>query len=192
MKKLIYKIWSKFLIIFGELKIVKWFPWIQYDPIEYKMSADKIRRVLSLVKPGDVLLRRYDGYVDNVFIDGKYSHAGIYVGNDMIIHAVNPTVSEIDVIDFCRCDNICILRPTSGQTHAMSVARKYLADCVTYDFNYQPTDEAIYCFELCAKCYPNLDIKMFDVKYIFGLLRRTAYLGKSFIESPDFTIVEEF
>lgn len=78
------------------------------------MTADKIRRVLSLVKPGDVLLRRYDGYVDNAFIDGKYSHAGIYVGNDMIIHAINPIVSEIDVIDFCRCDNICILRPVSG------------------------------------------------------------------------------
>lgn len=90
MKTLWHRAWTKFLVFFGELKLVKWFPWIQYDPVEYKVDGALFRQISRTVKPGDVLLRRYDGYVDNWFIDGDFSHAGIYVGNDRVIHAVHP------------------------------------------------------------------------------------------------------
>lgn len=170
LKRLLYRVWVKFLIIFGELKLVKWFPWIQYDPVEYKITGSRIKEISGLLRPGDVILRHYDGYVDNWFIDGKYTHAGIYVGNDQIIHAVNPTVSKIDLIDFCRCDSICVVRPDGGTTAAIAKAGEYLLNKVNYDFSYMQTDDELYCFELVAHCYDMLDIKTYKTSRLFGLI----------------------
>ena len=60
------------------------------------------------------MLRGYDNYLDGYFIDDPhgYSHGAIYVGDGKIIHAVAQGVSEIDVLDFMRCDRICVLRPS--------------------------------------------------------------------------------
>jgi hypothetical protein len=35
MKKIIYKIWSKFLTMFGDIKIFKYPFWLIYDPGDY-------------------------------------------------------------------------------------------------------------------------------------------------------------
>lgn len=66
-----------------------------------------------MLEPGDVILRGFDNYLDGYFIDDPhgYSHGAIYVGKEKIIHAVVEGVSEINVLDFMRCDRICILRP---------------------------------------------------------------------------------
>lgn len=62
------------------------------NPRSYRISGRDLRQVLSLLQPGDVLLRGYDGYVDGAFIrrasrcsaqgykPGWYTHAALYVG----------------------------------------------------------------------------------------------------------------
>lgn len=183
--------WVKFLIIFGELKLVKWFPWIQYDPVEYKITGNEILQIAEFIKPGDIVFRRYDGYVDNWFIDGRYTHVGIYVGNNELIHAVHPCVEKIGLIDFCRCDNVSVLRPVKGATTAIAKAGEYLLNKTPYDFSFVPSDDELYCFELVANCYAGLDIKPKKTSALCGLIQRTAYLGSSFFESPDFVHLYE-
>lgn len=95
-----------------------------YDPSEYEMDGIHIQKALSILMPGDILLRGYNHYLDGYFIDDPhdYSHGAIYAGNNKVIHAVAKGVSEIHVIDFMKCDRICILRPRCGQDEAIAIA----------------------------------------------------------------------
>ena len=132
---------KKFFTWFGKLK---WFPypmWIVWDPSSYRVKGEDARKVIDLVRPGDILLRSYDNYVDGLFIPGRYSHVGLYVGKidetqrgragsllddpekkakaksesfksgpQMVIHAMAGGVKMDDVLTFCQCDAMAILR----------------------------------------------------------------------------------
>ena len=65
MKKLLYKIWSKFLTIVGDIKLFRYPFWIVYDPNYFKMTGDKIIEVMEVLKPGDIILHGYDMYLDS-------------------------------------------------------------------------------------------------------------------------------
>lgn len=165
---------------------------IVYDPTTFKMTGQNIADVLEALEPGDVILRGYDMYADGMFIPGDYSHGAVYVGDHTIVHAVAEGVSTIDVISFCMCDRICILRPRAYQKSAIAKAKKFVEDNVPYDFTYKRNASALYCFELCAECYSKLSIKTKNVKRFFGLLRKNnVWLAESFKESPDFKLVYE-
>ena len=49
---------------------------------------------MEIIQPGDVLLRGFNKYLDGKFIPDEkgYSHAGLYAGNNEVIHAANPAV----------------------------------------------------------------------------------------------------
>ena len=126
MKKFLYKLWSKFLTHFGEIKIFKYPMFIVYDPKVFSITGNDILDILKLIKPGDIILRGYDMYLDGKFIPNKtgysindstknigknFSHGGIYIGNNTIIHAIAEGVSEINIIDYVQCDRIAIFRP---------------------------------------------------------------------------------
>lgn len=91
------KFWHKFLDIFGDIKVCKYPLWISYDPYYFKMPGKEILEILKHIKVGDVILRGYDSYADGYFIPeveghGRYSHAGLYTGLDMVTHAISPYV----------------------------------------------------------------------------------------------------
>jgi cell wall-associated NlpC family hydrolase len=69
--------------------------------------------IISILDPGDIILRGYDNYLDGCLIPDplSFSHGAIYIGNGKIIHAVAEGVSETNVIEFTRCDRIAIFRP---------------------------------------------------------------------------------
>jgi hypothetical protein len=90
-----------------------------------------MRTVIERVRPGDVLVRGYDAYLDGKLIPGLFSHAGIYLGRttdadrcaapaahrerltlgeQTVIHAIAEGVLTEDVLDFCRCDRLVVLR----------------------------------------------------------------------------------
>lgn len=140
------------------------------------------------------MLRGFDHYLDGYFIADPhgYSHGGIYIGKGKVVHAVAEGVSLIDALDFMKCDRICVLRPISGKKAAVAKAKRFAKDNVPYDFCFTRDASALYCFELCAECYPNLDVKPLDFNRMFGLLRRSAYLADSFRDSRDFKVVLEF
>lgn len=91
---------------------------------------------LRCLEPGDIVLRGFDNYLDGYFIDDPngYSHGGIYIGDDKIVHAVAPHVCEIHVLDFMQCDRICILRPSKYKKAAIAKAKKFVQDKIEYDY----------------------------------------------------------
>ena len=194
MNKFFNKIWVKFLICFGNIKIFKFPLFIVYDPSEYEMDGVHLKKALSMLKPGDIILRGYNHYIDGYFVDDPhgYSHGAIYIGDDIVVHAVAKGVSEINVVDFMKCDRICIIRPDRGQDAAIEQAKKFAEDSTPYDFYFKHGSSALYCFELCYYCYRDLDIKKIEFKKFFGLVKRNAYLADSFRKSSDMKVMFEY
>ena len=202
MKKFIYKLWAKFLTIFGDIKIFSWPLWLIYDPDDFQIDGENMLKIMDVIQPGDILLRGYRHYLDGKFIGifgintdnspigGDWSHGAIYIGDNTVIHAVAEGVSKINLIDFCRCDRIAIFRPKKYQRQAISIAKKFLKNNVPYDFNFELGSSCLYCFELAALSYPKLKIPAFSFKKFFGLIsKKDVYLAKSFIDSLDLNLV---
>ena len=192
MKKLLYKLQARFLTRFGNIKVFKWPFFIVYDPTVFSMPGEKIMQVRDMLKPGDLILRGFSMYLDGMFVPGDYSHGAIYVGNDTIIHAVAEGVSKINVIDFCECDRICIVRPKSGQEQAIKRALDFVESDVPYDFGFKRGASALYCFELCAECYKELGVKPIKKSALWGLIKKRVFLAESFQNSESFERVFEF
>lgn len=202
MKKFIYKYWSLFLKMFGDIKCFKFPLWLVYDPDDYQVTGQQVLEIIKKIQPGDIILRGYNRYLDGKFINvfgidtsnteigGDWSHGAIYIGNGKIIHAVAEGVSQTDIIDFTRCDRICIFRPRKYQTVAIRAAKKFLKDNVPYDFSFKHGASSLYCFELAALCYKKLSIPTFNVKKMFGLIsKKDVYLAQSFLNSKDLDLI---
>lgn len=123
---------DKFLTFFGDLKIFPFPMFFIYDPGSYRVKGEDIRKLLSMVKPGDILVRGFTNYLDGYFIPGYFSHAGLFVGpveekdrelvhrprgkklfrpgEQMVVHALAEGVLMEDLIQFCRCDFMAVLR----------------------------------------------------------------------------------
>jgi len=196
MKKTAYRIWSKFLTAFGNVKCFRFPLWLVYDPDDYQISGENVLEILDVLKPGDIILRGYDKYLDGKFIPNfkndvigvGFSHGAVYLGDNTILHAVAEGVSEINVVDFCQCDRIAIFRPRKGGTKkAIANVKKCIGK--KYDFIFQENNNNVYCFELCKIAYPNSDIKTMTIKRFFGLFRKKVYVAQSIIEAKDFRLI---
>ena len=123
---------ERLLTIFGDIKVYPFPLFVLYDPGGYLIRGEDVRNVLKKVLPGDILLRGFRRYLDGYFIPGKFSHIGLYLGaveesdrqtvkNDrgkemfqpgeqMVLHAMAEGVLMEDLLTFCRCDYLAILR----------------------------------------------------------------------------------
>lgn len=129
--KVFEKIYNGFLNFFGDVKVFKFPMFVVYDPGSYLVKGEDAREVINLIKPGDILVRGYINYLDGYFIPGFFSHAGLYLGEvketdrayvkpgqddrfrtgeQMVIHSMAEGVFMEDIINFCRCDYMVILR----------------------------------------------------------------------------------
>lgn len=136
MRKYFDRLQSHFLRAFGNLKFFPWPLFLIYDPKGYQVRGFEVREVMKQLQPGDILLRGYDKYLSGVFIPGYFSHAGLYMGavteadcqlcspelttnksgthfrtgEQMVVHAMAQGVFMEDIIDFCRCDRLLVVR----------------------------------------------------------------------------------
>jgi len=77
------------LTIFGVLKYFESQPVIVHDPSSYRVSGSEYWDIMEHIKPGDILLRAYEGFLDGWFIrrtyengyEGTFTHAAIFVGD---------------------------------------------------------------------------------------------------------------
>lgn len=203
MKKLLYNIWLRILDIFGDIRVSIYPFWMLYEPEYFAVTGDKIYEALKIAKPGDVLLHCFDAFLCTKFINtdaGRaMSHGGLYIGDNKVIHSTIEGVNQTTFIDFAEADRLCILRPRKGARQAVAMAKKMLKNGVKYDILFKKNKtktltEPVYCFELCAECYPKLDIPLKKKKMFFGLFTRKEpmYLPDSFYDSPDFEVVFEY
>jgi hypothetical protein len=125
------RIRDRLLTILGDVKVFRWPMFLVYDPGSYRVKGRDCRTVIETIRPGDVLVRGYDAYVDGKLIPGLFSHAALYVGPlreddralvaagardglvpgaQMVVHSIAEGVLVEDILDFCRCDRMAILR----------------------------------------------------------------------------------
>ena len=187
--------------------------WFVFSPADYKVKARHLRKALALLEPGDVLVRRYDSYLLNLFIPGRFSHSGVYVGTEevcgdaagVVVHALGTGVQKTDVIDFLACcDGFAVLRPQCQREEkalACHIARRYVE--ATYDYRFdicedysnreevQVRTKSVYCHELTRSCFPNLKVPTVQPQLWNGMVRssKQQFLADSFFESPDFRVV---
>lgn len=192
------------LEVLGRIRVSKHPLWISFAPAGFDVKGHQIRKAMELVKPGDVLVRRYVGYANGWFIPGRFSHSGIYVGDGLMIHALGNGVQKTDIIDFLQCDGFAILRPkcdSEVKARACEIAYSYLGHAYDFHFDicedYKNEDEVqnrtktVYCHELTRSCYPDLDIPTVLPSLWNGMIRsnKRQFLAQSFFDSPDFEIV---
>lgn len=178
------------LNILGDIKVYKYPFFMVYDPSTFYVKGYHTRQAIDIIEPGCILCRKYIHYLDGLFIPGKFSHSGIYVGNGKVIHAIAEGVKEIDIIDFLRCDGFCILKPKKVENGLVAVEKaKYFLD-TPYDFDFVDGMDAFYCHELTATCYLNCNIQKKDVK-ILGFKLKERYTCDSFIENDNFEKILE-
>lgn len=159
-KKLLYKIQKSVFRFIGDIKWSGWKRpfWFTINGIGYRLKGEHYRKIVKKIRPGDILLRRFEGYVDKWFLPGFWNHAGIFYGTqkEQVIHALSEGIIQEDVLNFMRTDHIVILRPPQNMVKsALKKARSIVG--LEYDFNFDfSNSQKFSCTEVIDYCYPEL------------------------------------
>ncbi|MHA1231968.1 MAG: YiiX/YebB-like N1pC/P60 family cysteine hydrolase [Candidatus Helarchaeota archaeon] len=144
---------------------------IEYNPKHHLVNGEEISTILDIIKEGDILLAKWNGYLSGYFIPGFWSHAAIYVGNRRVVESVGKGVQNIHLFSFLRTDNVCILRVKdeySNLTKKACLAAEYAANQkLEYDYEFLDSNKKFYCSELVNYCYHNLFKD--DYKKVLGI-----------------------
>ncbi|MCH7965162.1 MAG: hypothetical protein IH852_14625 [Bacteroidetes bacterium] len=214
--KIITNIRNGFLKFFGDIKIFKFPFFLLYDPGSYKVKGNEVRTVIESIQKGDILVRGYTNYLDGFFIPGFFSHTGLYLGktkksdlgnsdvevdkfhegDQVVIHSMAEGVFMEDVISFCRCDHLIILRRNTNiesnldpEESFKTVYEKSLEHLgKNYDFKFDFSDRGnLSCTELVYVC--NED---FLPKYQVKIKERNVFFSKRKMLIPDDFVTKEF
>lgn len=161
MNKFVYKIQK---VIFRFIGDIKWHGllhpfWFTINAKTFHLKGSHYRKVEQLIQPGDIIIRRFEGYLDKFLIPGWFNHAGIYVGDidgkpRRVVHAVSEGVVVGDLIDFMRTDHMIVLRAQEGlQDEAINRARVAIGQEYDFAFDFKNTLR-FSCTELIDHCYP--------------------------------------
>jgi len=155
-----YSIKKKFLTFIGDIKwsgILHPF-WFTINAKGYQLKGSYYHGILKVIEPGDILLRRFEGYVDKWFVPGWWNHAAIYVGKGLVIHAISEGVQEQDILDFMRTDHMIILRPNfipCVKKKSINKAKSVVGKPYDFGFDFKNSNR-FSCTELVTYCYPSL------------------------------------
>ena len=126
-----------------------------------KITGIDLFEVLSCVKPGMIFLTKTHGELTNLFIPGKWSHVGIYTGENTVVEAVGKGVIEKDLATFMLTkDEICLLAPAFiTDEKRMKYAAEWCERQIglPYDYDFYSNNKAFYCSELVYNAYKVVD-----------------------------------
>jgi len=147
MKAKLYSVYKRFMTWIGDLMVATKPP---------KTRAEQIIAMQSIIQKGDIVCRKYTYYLDSYLIAGSYSHSGIVINKEEIIHSIAEGVQFIHPIDFVKdTDGFIILRPRykedADKRKAIDKAIEHLNNKVEYDFLFNDPAK-LYCHELSASC----------------------------------------
>jgi hypothetical protein len=210
------KIYNTFVKILGDIKIFKYPMFLLYDPGGYKIKGEEVREVIQSVQPGDILVRGFVNYLDGYLIPGFFSHAGLYLGevtnNDkiyvkpssmhlfksgqqMVIHSMAEGVFMEDVINFCRCDYMIVLRRNKSFESEKAKNVEFSSIFINalnllgseYDFQFNFSDiRKLSCTEfvyLCCKDFIE-EYGIYPRKHNFVIFKKLILSPDDFVSSP--------
>lgn len=153
----------------GHIYLHKYPMFLLYKPNIHKVRGEDVRKILDIVEPADILLRRFDGYLNTIFTEiiGKsfWGHAGTYIGNNQMVHSVSVGCITEDILNFCRADAVCILEPIYPEVNKQEIVTKakLMAQMgMPYDYEFSSTNDAFYCTETVDM----INNRAFDKDYI--------------------------
>jgi uncharacterized protein YycO len=161
--------------------------WFTINSTSFRLKGKHYRKLESVIRPGDILIRRFEGYVDKWFIPGFWNHAGIYVGHvdgkgHQVIHAISDGVVVDDLIDFMRTDHMIVLRaPSDSVFEAITRAKEAIGSEYDFAFDFEETAR-FSCTELISHCYDG----MINGKKRFG---RTTVVADDIVETESLSVV---
>lgn len=138
---------------------VYWIGLVLYGDSHNKIKGPHMRAILNTVQPGDLILRRFDNYVSSWFIKGRFSHVGLFVGDDSVIHVGGDGIKKEDLLTFIRADDAAIIRPIDENTIAAAIEDAYtqLGRGAKYDYLFDAeSPEKFYCSEFTDYCYGHI------------------------------------
>jgi hypothetical protein len=187
---------KKYLFTFiGDIKWHGWkHPlWIEINAAGYKLKGEHYREIRDLLRPGDIVLRRFNNYLDSYIIPGFFNHAGLYVGDvddkpEQVIHALSEGIIQEDILNFMRTDDLCILRVkephgvwSASVIEAIKRAKSVVGQHYDFSFDFSES-KRLSCTELVAMCYPGLVVP--KRRYFKEMI-----IGDDFLNSDKLAIV---
>lgn len=160
MNKIIYKLQSTLFTFIGDIGWSGWKRpfWLTFNIRSYRVKGEHYASLKQLLKPGDILIRRFDGYLDRFFIPGWWNHGGVYVGgeDEQVVHAISDGVVIEHVLNFMRTDYLIVLRPPENMAeNGLARARSVIG--YEYDFSFDfSNSERFSCTEFVDYCYPQI------------------------------------
>jgi hypothetical protein len=123
---------NKLMTLLSHVRLYKRPLFIQYKPKTFALKGHLTYEIMKLIQPGDILVRSFNGYLDGRLTPGTFTHAGFYLGAvgeahlkqiakiehsdqvktgpQMVIHKTPKGIFVEDLINFCRCDGLAIMR----------------------------------------------------------------------------------
>lgn len=184
MNEFLYKIYTR---------IVTWIGDIMFATKPPKTTSRQILDLLDIIKPGDVICRKYTYYLDSYLIPGKYSHSGIVINKDKMVHSISDGVSYIHPIDFIKdTDGFIVLRPKYENDEAINKTllqcEYYIDNKIKYDFLFNDPNK-LYCHELSCACLGMGGILIFPSSITLGFFplkfKKIVYLADDLIKKCD-------
>ena len=209
---------NSFLKVFGDIKVFPYPFFLLYNPGSYMVKGDEMRKVIEVIQEGDILIRGYKNYLDGYFIPGFFSHAGLFLGKvprgdnedivpevvkgfyrtgeQVVMHSMAEGVFMEDVLNFCRCDYMIILRrkpevesPEQQQIDFNEVykrAFRYLGTPYDFKFDFSKFHH-LSCTEFVYVCYEDI-----MPAYQVGITTRKVLGIKKELLTPDDFLTPQF
>lgn len=156
-----------------------------------RTKAEQIIKMQQLIQIGDVICRTYSYYLDTYFIPGQYTHSGIVISPDLMVHSVSDGVKFIHPIDFIKdTDGFIILRPMYPDSNliqkAIDKAKFHVNNESEYDFLFNDPDK-FYCHELVCDCLLEASISVRPSDITIGIwplkIKKSIYLAQDIISN---------
>lgn len=169
--KFLYEIKKKVFTIFGDLRLYPYPLFLLYHPKGYKIKGDSFHKIAANIQTFDVLLRRYDTYLDKAFIPGYWNHAAICSRGDgpfsSILHATSDGVHEEALFDFMKTDHVCLLRPefSFDKNKVLKQMKEILGAPYDFDFNFGDPS-ALSCTEVIKYLYADYETGIKTTKFL--------------------------
>lgn len=147
---------QKLFRYFIRFSIVQWFvievlPKLRFTTSYTTISGHDFEYFGHNLKKGDIVFSSDRSKLSYYLVGGEWAHVGIYVGDGIIVEAVQPRVCETSVFTFCHhADEVAIGRITydspSDLERVTAMFRGHVG--MPYDSMFEEGGEAFYCTEL--------------------------------------------
>jgi hypothetical protein len=170
-KKLLKQLKAKVFTIFGDIRLYKYPLFLLYHPKGYKIKGSGFTKVADNIAAYDILLRRYDTYLDRIIIPGWWNHAAICEKADgafsSIVHATSAGVHQESLFDFMKTDHVCVLRPVFPVNHLemQHDIKQIIGKEYDFDFNFGDAS-AFSCTEVISYLFRNYQTGIESKKFL--------------------------